>query len=209
MAFQAGATLYDQAANDHLKADFATLANVVTVLAPLAHGMGALAESGLLTETRTGFALSVGARGIELTNEFMMPASFLHDLDAIVKDQSLGGPEKKAAIAMLFGRGLKDGIVTYVKVGPHGTGHELVVPEGVRPTEGITTREPATPRAEPRPRPEPAPVAPTEGVATREPAAPAGGSKPKPQPEPRRVAPTEGFVAEIEQLLSANAVQLR
>ena len=83
---------------------------MVTVLAPMAHGAAAL--SARLPRSSSGaYVLRTVGKTIDYANEFMMPATFVHDLDQIVRDTSLGGPEKKAAIAMLFGRGLRDGIV--------------------------------------------------------------------------------------------------
>ncbi len=149
-ALDAGERLYDRAVNDRLKANFETLADVVTVLAPMAHGATAL--SARLPRSSSGaYVLRTVGKTIDYANEFMMPATFVHDLDQIVRDTSLGGPEKKAAIAMLFGRGLRDGIVQYVKVtGAHRVGTpepgapvagrtaETPVGEGVRPVVGRT-----------------------------------------------------------------------
>ena len=173
-ALDAGERLYDRAVNDRLKANFETLADVVTALAPMAHGAAAL--SARLPQSSSGaYILRTVGKTIDYANEFMMPATFVHDLDQIVRDTSLGGPEKKAAIAMLFGRGLRDGIVQYVKVtGPHRVGpsepgapiagrtSETPVGEGGRPAVGRTvpveggaapTREPTARQGETRPRP--------------------------------------------------------
>ena len=137
-ALDAGERLYDRAVNDRLKANFETLADVVTVLAPMAHGATAL--SARLPRSSSGaYVLRTVGKTIDYANEFMMPATFVHDLDQIVRDTSLGGPEKKAAIAMLFGRGLRDGIVQYVKVtGPHRLG----TPEPGAPVAGRTAEPP-------------------------------------------------------------------
>jgi hypothetical protein len=136
-ALDAGARLYDRAVNDRLKANFETLADVVAVLGPMAHGAGALAEK--LPQRGAGaYALQTFAKGANYANEFIMPATFVHDLDKIVRDQTLGGPEKQAAIAMLFGRGLRDGVVQYVKIAPRPGTAGTAVHEGGRPvpTEG-------------------------------------------------------------------------
>jgi hypothetical protein len=137
-ALDAGERLYDRAVNDRLKANFETLADVVTVLAPMAHGAAAL--SARLPQSSSGaYVLRTVGKTIDYANEFMMPATFVHDLDQIVRDTSLGGPEKKAAIAMLFGRGLRDGIVQYVKVtGPHRVG----TPEPGAPVAGRAAETP-------------------------------------------------------------------
>ena len=156
-ALDAGERLYDRAVNDRLKANFETLADVVTVLAPMAHGAAAL--SARLPRSSSGaYVLRTLGKTIDYANEFMMPATFVHDLDQIVRDTSLGGPEKKAAIAMLFGRGLRDGIVQYVKVtGPHRVG----TPDPGAPAAG---RAAETPVGEPG-RPVVGRTVPVEGGA--------------------------------------------
>lgn len=171
-ALDAGSRLYDRAVNDRLKANFETLADVVAILGPLAHGATALSESKLLRGTRGGaFALQTFAKGSEIANEFIMPATFVHDLDALMKDTSLGGPEKEAAIAMLFGRGLRDGVVQYVKVGaPHAYGTELHVPGDA----GGASHQPGAPVQQQTPRVEPTSTGPIERGA------------PPPEPAPRR-----------------------
>jgi hypothetical protein len=183
-ALDAGERLYDRAVNDRLKANFETLADVVTVLAPMAHGAAAL--SARLPQSSSGaYVLRTVGKTIDYANEFMMPATFVHDLDQIVRDTSLGGPEKKAAIAMLFGRGLRDGIVQYVKVtGPHRVGP----PEPGAPAIGRTAEPPV---GEPG-RPVVGRTVPVEGGAapTREPTARQGETRPRPT-ESARPRPAE------------------
>lgn len=157
-ALDAGAKLYDRAVNDRLQANFETLADVVSMLAPMAHGATALAEK--LPMRKGAYVLKGFSKGVDIGNELMMPATFVHDLDKIVRDTSLGDPERRAAIAMLFGRGIRDGVVQYVKVGPgHAYGTELHVPTH----EGGAPQTPGAPAAEHVARPEPAGVAPVEG----------------------------------------------
>ena len=152
-ALESAEKLYDRAVNDRLKANFETLTDVVTALAPLAHGATALSERLPMT-SKGAYILSAAAKGVDVANEFMMPASFLHDLDKIVRDPSLGGPEREAAIVMLFGRGLRDGTVQYVKVTGRGrtageppvasgAGHEPALPSAGAAGERVSPGEPS------------------------------------------------------------------
>ena len=164
-ALEAGEKLYDRAMNDRLKANFETLTDVVAVLAPIAHGATKLADQ--LGKTSKGaYVLQTFAKTADVANEFMMPATFVHDVDKILRDTALGGPEKEAAIVMLFGRGLRDGVVQYVKVTrPYRAGGE---PLAAGPHE-----QPATGGPGPQPGAPQTPGAPVPGA--RQPAAPVGG----------------------------------
>ena len=122
-----------------------------------------------------------------------MPASFLHDLDKLVTDPNLKGPERDAAIAMLFGRGLRDGIVQYVKVtgrgraggeppAASGTGHEPALPSGARPASASLLANRAWPALK-EPAPDISQKFDTSDVQPIEPAArkvTPGAEKPKP-----------------------------
>ncbi|MBA2382978.1 MAG: hypothetical protein H0V73_12780 [Chloroflexi bacterium] len=111
-AVQSGMRLYDRAANDRLDADFETLADLVGLLTPFLEGAGTLAEK--MTKTKAGYILDLTAKGGHVANEILMPATIFHDLDQVISDQSLGAPEKKAAIALILGRGVRDKLVQHL-----------------------------------------------------------------------------------------------
>ena len=194
-ALESAEKLYDRAVNDRLKANFETLTDVVTALAPLAHGATALSERLPMT-SKGAYILSAAAKGVDVANEFMMPASFLHDLDKIVRDPSLGGPEREAAIVMLFGRGLRDGTVQYVKVTGRGrtageppvasgAGHEPALPSGGAAGERVTPGKPGLAGVEKQPAPDISHKIDTSDVQPIEPAA----RKVRPRAEqPKRAA---------------------
>jgi hypothetical protein len=193
-ALDAGTRLYDRATNDQLKANFETLADVVALIGPLGHGIGSLAETNAVRQTTSGFVMRTFAKTAEVANEFIMPASFLHDLDKLVTDPNLKGPERDAAIAMLFGRGLRDGIVQYVKVtgrgraggeppAASGTGHEPALPSGGAAGERVTPGKPGVAGVERQPAPDISHKFDTSDVQPIEPAArkvTPGAEKPKP-----------------------------
>ena len=149
-ALDAGERLYDRAVNDRLKANFETLSDVVTVLVPV--GYGATALSARLPRLDSGaYILRTVGKGIDYAEEFMLPATFFHDLDQIVRDTSLGDPEKKAAIMMVFGRALRDGVVKYAQHAKRRSPHHVGVntPRGGadEPAARVSVPEPAAPVA--------------------------------------------------------------
>ena len=205
-ALDASEKLYDRAVNDRLKANFETLADVVAVLTPVASGAAAL-STRLSPSSSGGYILRMAGKGLEYTNDLMLPATFVHDLGQIVRDTSLGDPEKKAAIVMLFGRAMRDGIVQYVAKA-QGMHHASMQPRRTgshEPAARVGTHEPAAPVAARTPetpvtaavRREVEPVVQVEGGAApaRQPAAPAGGVHEKfdlsDVPGPAAATPTE------------------
>ena len=141
-ALDAGYRLYDRAKNERLHADFATVTDLVAVFTPLLEGAGAIGELEGMSKTTTGFALRTAARSGQVANEFLLPASVFHDIEQVIGDPGMDGPAKQAAIAMILGRGLRDGAIQHHQL--LGFGGERPVEEAPRAGEVPGERLPAT-----------------------------------------------------------------
>jgi hypothetical protein len=110
-ALDAGYKLYDRAANDKLHADFETITDLMGVLAPMIEGGKALSELKGVKETTAGVVLKLATGSMDYVNEWLVPMTIYVQLDQVVKDTSMGGPEKQAAIALILGRAARDKVV--------------------------------------------------------------------------------------------------
>ncbi|HEX5013959.1 MAG TPA: hypothetical protein VFV72_07330 [Candidatus Limnocylindrales bacterium] len=113
-AVDAGYKLYDRAANDKLSANFETVMDIMGVLAPLMEGGKALSELKGVKETTTGVVLKIATESADYVNEWLVPMAIYQQIDQVVKDTSLGGPEKQAAIATILGRAARDKVINHL-----------------------------------------------------------------------------------------------
>jgi hypothetical protein len=147
-ALDAGYKLYDRAANDKLSANFETVTDIMGVLAPLMEGGKALSELKGVKETTAGVVLKLAAESADYVNEWLVPMTIYQQIDQVVKDSTMGGPEKRAAIATILGRATRDKVVSHLgkqsaykreseaELGPTRPGHEEQAPRPpVRPDE--------------------------------------------------------------------------
>ena len=131
---EAGGTIIDKAAHDQLRANFETLSNVINVLAPLGKGAASIAAR---PAARGKVALTVFSKTSSVANDMLLPIGIYRELDLLVKDTSMDGPQKRAAIARLLARGMKDGAIMLqgkavsAMHGSAGPGREVAVtPDG-------------------------------------------------------------------------------
>ena len=110
-AAESGYHMYERVVADRFHANFETLTDIMGVLTPFISGAKALAELEGMASTKSGYVLKVAARGGELVNEYIVPISVFHDLDQVMADKAMGGPEKQASVAMILGRAMRDKIL--------------------------------------------------------------------------------------------------